>query len=192
MINFFICSYFEGHWITNTKNQQQQQQQQTFLGVEYYLIRENPTSAFWRQTSVRDNVRMCEMWWYLVLPPPRSTPLPAGPEKEPRGRLPIFLQGLHSLQDLWVGWMDLQAAFFTSLLLFSCVLSPFPLHWQPPLTPPQVRGSGPPVSPATSISSSAPHSSIGKLTPGKSLHPLLHMPRPTGDPTLLLSSPWGG
>ncbi|KAM9760158.1 sterol O-acyltransferase 2 isoform 4-T4 [Dama dama] len=31
---------------------------------------------------------------------------------------------------------------------------------------PRVRGSGPPVSPATSISSSAPHSSIGKLTPG--------------------------
>lgn len=125
MINFFICSYFEGHWIINTKKNKKQNP--NFLRVEYYLIRESPTSVFWSQTSVRVDVHTCEMWWYLVLPPPTCTPLPAGPEKEPRGRLPIFLQGLPSLQDLWVGWTGLHAAFFPSLLLFSWVFPPLHL-----------------------------------------------------------------
>ncbi|KAM9072577.1 sterol O-acyltransferase 2 isoform 5-T8 [Megaptera novaeangliae] len=56
-----------------------------------------------------------------------------------------------------------------------------PTSETPPLLPrtsgsfflrPRVRGSGPPVSPATSISSSAPHSSTGRLTPGPGLRAL--------------------
>ena len=91
MIHFFICSYFEGHWIINTKKKPQKQNP-TFLRVEYYLIRERPTSGFWSQTSVRADVHTCEMRWCLVLPPPTCTPLQRD-QKRSLGQTFHFLAG---------------------------------------------------------------------------------------------------
>ena len=91
MINFFICSYFEGHWIINTKKNKKQNP--NFLRVEYYLIRESPTSVFWSQTSVRVDVHTCEMWWYLVLPPPHMHSTPSRTRKGATGQTSNFLAG---------------------------------------------------------------------------------------------------
>ena len=91
MIHFFICSYFEGHWIINTKKKPPKQNP-TFLRVEYYLISESPTSGFWSQTSVRADVHTCEVRWCLVLPPPTCTPLQRD-QKRSLGQTFHFLAG---------------------------------------------------------------------------------------------------